>query len=224
MRRTSTATRSRSTPSTSMSALLESPRMTTCRSTSSEDACDCPVGPVRPRRALGLPIAAGPRRRLCRWWLSSLAQIAPREVPHQRSRTEGPGRDAIAAIDAVYQGAERWRRHGHDVADRVGESLARTESILRGREHRAQKEHQAIGILMVGADRLPHQVERVATDHCHRATALECEAVRAVDAHRQFAAAHGIDGERIIEQPNEWTDCAGPVVVLGLAEKKRAAA
>ena len=50
---------------------------------------------------------------------------------------------------------------------------------LRRREHRAEEQHEAVRILVVRADRLRDEVERIAADHRHRARAVEHEAVRA---------------------------------------------
>ena len=42
---------------------------------------------------------------------------------------------------------------------------------LRRREHRAEEQHEAVGVLVVRADRLGDEVERIAADHRHRARA-----------------------------------------------------
>ena len=96
--------------------------------------------------------------------------------------------------------------------------------VFRRREHRAEEQHESVRILVGGADRLRHEVERIAADHRQRARAVEHEALRPVDAHREIAAANVVDPEPVVEEADERTDRARRVVVLGLAEEQRAAA
>ena len=105
------------------------------------------------------------------------------------------GADLVGVIDAVDERAELRRRDGDDVADDVREALAGSEAVLGRREHRAQEQHEPVRILVVGADRVRDEIERVAADHRHRARAVEREALGAVDAHRELAAAHVVDAE-----------------------------
>ena len=80
------------------------------------------------------------------------------------------------------------------------------------------------GYWWLATDRVAHEVERIAADHRHRTDARHLEAIRAVDAHGDVAAADVVDAEAFVEEANERTDRARRVVVLGLAEKQRAAA
>ena len=69
-----------------------------------------------------------------------LQHLPLRQVAHQRPGPKSPWRDAIGVLDAVHQRAERGRRDGDDVADRVRESLPGREPIyvllltIRGRK------------------------------------------------------------------------------------------
>ena len=56
--------------------------------------------------------------------------------------------------------AELRRRDGDDVADLVGEALARRVAVLDRREQRAGIEHRAVGILVVRADHLARRGRR----------------------------------------------------------------
>src|SRR6266498_4210562 len=91
-------------------------------------------------------------------------QTSTSEVMHQRTVAERPWRDRVGRVDAIDERAERWRRHGDDVADDVREALPRREPVLCRREHRAEEQHEAVRILMVRADRLRDEIERIAAD------------------------------------------------------------
>src|SRR5690606_16666539 len=74
------------------------------------------------------------------------------------------------------------------------------------------------------ADRLLHEIERIAADLLHRALTLQHKAVRSFDGQFKFRPAHVVDAEAVIEKPDERADGGRGVVVLGLAEKQRRAA
>ena len=145
-------------------------------------------------------------------------------LSHQRRDAESPRRDLVGMVDAVDERAQRRRRHRDDVADDVGEALPLGVPVLGRREHRAEEQHEAVGVLMVRPDRVTDEIERIAADEPHRARAVQHEAVRPLDAHRELGLAHVVDREVAIEQADERPDRAGGVVVLGLAEQERAAA
>ena len=65
------------------------------------------------------------------------------------------------------------------------------------------------------------QIARVAADLAHRACAFERESVLALDVQREVALAHVVEGEVVVEEPDERPDRAGGVVVLRLAEEQR---
>ena len=67
---------------------------------------------------------------------------------------ERPGLAVVAHAHAVDELAELWRRDGYDVVVFVGKPLARCVAILHRREHRAEEQREAIGILMDRPDRL----------------------------------------------------------------------
>ena len=62
---------------------------------------------------------------------------------------EAPRRRAVAGGHGINQGAEFLRRDRHHVADVMGEALAGRVAVLNRREHGAEEEHGAVGILMV---------------------------------------------------------------------------
>src|SRR5438552_18825059 len=109
------------------------------------------------------------------WWscvapndvTAKLEKPALREVAHQCRRSERPGRDLIGVVDPVHQRAQQRRRNRDDIANDVTESFTWREAVLGRREHGAQEKHEAVGVLMVGSDRLRHQIERIAADLVH---------------------------------------------------------
>src|SRR3546814_10104897 len=68
---------------------------------------------------------------------------------------------------------------GDDVARLVGEALAGAVAVLQRREHGAEEQHQAVGILVVGVHRLGHQILHVAADGGQRIAVGDPEAVGA---------------------------------------------
>ena len=59
---------------------------------------------------------------------------------------------------------ELRRGDGDDVPDLVRKALARRVAILDRREHRAEKEHRPVRILVMGSDHLRHQILGIAAD------------------------------------------------------------
>ena len=72
------------------------------------------------------------------------------------------GAIAVGVIHAVDEAAERRGRDPDDVAHGVGEALARPEPVLCRREHGAEKQHHAVGILVM---RAPSPVRRDRAGH-----------------------------------------------------------
>src|SRR5688572_30176123 len=73
-------------------------------------------------------------------------------------------------------------------------------------------------------NRLADELGGVAADLRHRTLAFEPEAFLARNLEFHDRLAYVIEGELAVEQPDERPDGAGGVVVLGLAQQKRAAA
>src|SRR5690554_3852207 len=131
-------------------------------------------------------------------------------VGHPLAYTEGPRRQLVGAVDAVDQRAQRRRGDGDAVADVMGEALALAVAVLDRREHGAEEQHEAVRVLVVGADGLAHQVERVAADLAHVALAFEQEAVvLTLDPQRHMGLTYAIQREALVEQADERTDGAG---------------
>ena len=96
-------------------------------------------------------------------------------------------------------------------------------AILHWREQRAQKQHQAIRILVVATDGLADEIFRITADLAHRRMPLHLETVFAHDRHVEFGGTHVIQRVPVVEQPDHRPDCAARIVVLGLREKQRGA-
>src|SRR6185436_4221678 len=99
--------------------------------------------------------------------------LAGGEALHQRPDAESPRRDLVGMLDAVDQCAQLGGGDGDDVADDVREALPRRKPVLGRREHRAEIQDEAVGILVIRADRVLNEIERIAADLAHRACALE---------------------------------------------------
>src|SRR4051812_31950624 len=110
-------------------------------------------------------------------WLRGRAdQAAGRQIGEQRAGAEGPGRRLVAEAHAVDQGAEPVRGDHDDVVALVREAAAGAVAVLGRGEHRAQEQGDAVGVLVVLADRLADEVEYVAADPLHGAGAVQHEA------------------------------------------------
>ena len=96
-------------------------------------------------------------------------------------------------------------------------------AILDRREHRPAEQHQAVGILMVGADGLADEVGDVAADLGHRAACRSAEAVLRRDAQRRSSAAHASRSSVSSSSRRNGPMAQDAVIVLGLAEQQRAA-
>ena len=79
----------------------------------------------------------------------------------------------LARSHAVDEGAEPRLGDAHDVAVVVGEPTAGLVAVVDRREHRAEVEHEAVGVLVVGADHLRDELGRVAADARELARAVE---------------------------------------------------
>ena len=72
----------------------------------------------------------------------------------------------------------------------VREAHARRVPVRDRREHRAQVQHHAVGVAVIGPDGRGHQVGRVPADAAHLGGALEAVAVHALDQQAHLRA-HG---------------------------------
>ena len=95
----------------------------------------------------------------------------------------------------------------HRVTHLVGKALAAgfagDGAVLGGGKHGAQKQQHAVGVLVVGAHGLAHQIERIAADFGQRAAALQDKTVAALDAQRHIALAHIVDAKVVVKQTDE---------------------
>src|SRR5688572_3488055 len=107
-------------------------------------------------------------------------QSAPRQVRHERPRSERPRLGVLAVHDLVGEHADLRRRDPHHVAHLVGEAAARVAAILERREHGADVEDHAVGILVRAAVKLRGEVGEVAADLADVGRVLDAEAVEAV--------------------------------------------
>ena len=69
---------------------------------------------------------------------------------YQRGRTEFPGRNLIAAVDAVEQGAKLRGVDADEITDFMGETLSCDVPVFHRGKHGSEKKHQPVGIVMVG--------------------------------------------------------------------------
>src|SRR5580704_1385862 len=98
------------------------------------------------------------RLRLC------LQKAAGGERAHQRAGAEGPGRGLGGKADLVDERAEFVRGDPHHVARQVGEALARSAPIGGRHVHRAEEQHEAVRVLMLGSAGRSDQLQRIAAD------------------------------------------------------------
>ena len=127
---------------------------------------DCIFDAIRP-----LP-ACGERRRV-----AELNQLPLRQVLHQRADAERPGLALVAGAHAVDELAELGRCDRDDIVALVGEALPRRVAILDRREHGAEEQRKAIGILMHRPDGLRDEVGGIAADLADRGMAVEDKTV-----------------------------------------------
>src|SRR3954467_3560512 len=74
-------------------------------------------------------------------------QAALGEIAHQRAGPKGPGLTVGGEVHPVDQLAELRCGDRDDIADLVGEALARRIAVLDGREHGAEKQHRTVRVL-----------------------------------------------------------------------------
>src|SRR2546425_9879571 len=79
---------------------------------------------------------------------------AAHEVRHQRAGAERPRLGRVAMDDLVDERPDLRCGDLHDVADLVRESAARRAAIVERREHRADEEHDPVGITVIAAMKL----------------------------------------------------------------------
>ncbi len=92
----------------------------------------------------------------------------------------------------------------------------------RGSEQGAEEQRKAVRIMML-AQRLADEFFGIAADLAHQAAASEDEAVLAFDLQLDHRVPDVVHRELVIEQTDERANRAGRIIVLGLAEQKRAA-
>jgi hypothetical protein len=80
------------------------------------------------------------------------------------------------------------------------------------------------GVSAAAVEELAHELGGVAADCGLRRAACEREAVLAFDSEVDFGAAHVVEREGCVEQPQERAARAVRVLVLGLAQQQRRAA
>ena len=137
---------------------------------------------------------------------------------------ESPGLAVVGIAHAVDEPPELGGRDADAIADLVGEPLAGRVAILDRREHRAEKQHGAVGILVMLAEHLADEIGRIAADLRDRGKTLEPEAVVALDRKGHVHAPYVVERQGRIEQPQERPERAARIVVLAFAEQQRRAA
>ncbi len=105
-------------------------------------------------------------------------------------------------------------------SDLVSEALARPIAILDRREHRSEKEHKSVRILMVPPDGCLDQRFWCSRNLRHIGVSIKHETILALDAHAQFRSLDRFNGEIPVKQANERSDRSGGIVVLRLAEQQ----
>jgi hypothetical protein len=103
------------------------------------------------------------------------------QIPKEVAHPEPPRWRLVGRRDTVREGAQAWRGNRYDVSDLVRKALAQGVAVLYGREHRAEEKNEAIGILVVGADRLSGDVGWIPADEPERRHAFKTEVVFAGD-------------------------------------------
>ena len=148
-----------------------------------------------------------------------LHQSPPREVLHQRHSAKGPRRNFVAVTHTVDDRSKPGRRNRDGVADDVGEALAGSKSIECRREHGAEKQHEAVWVLVVGTDGMSDDLQRVTADLRHRAASCEGELIWPLHVEREIRLADVVHAEVLVKEPDERADRAGRVVVFRLAQE-----
>ena len=145
-----------------------------------------------------------------------------------RIRAPVPNCQGGASVESVMRLArtpELRRGDGRHVALLVREALALGAAVLDRREHGAEVEHGAVGILVVRG-RASARRDRPDRGRSRDMDELpvEREAVLALDLQAHLDAAHGVEREGAVEQADEGADGGRGVVVLGLGQQQRRAA
>lgn len=156
--------------------------------------------------------------------LPYLQQSAGSKIVHHGSQAESPGRSFMAVGDGVAQRAQQRTADADLITLLMSEAASRLLTVLGRRKQCPEKKHEAIRVLVIPADRLGHEIQRVTADQGHGTAAFKRKAVVALDVQIHDAIAHVIERKRFIEQTNERADRTGRIVVLGLAQQQGAAA
>src|SRR5437764_782424 len=108
-----------------------------------------------------------------------------------------------AAIAAASFRSQAWKiGRGEAWPRRSSKAAAALVAVLSRREQGAEEQDEAVRVLVL-AQRLAHQVERIAADLLHRAHALEPVIVAALDQQVHLRLAHLVDGEAVVEEADE---------------------
>ena len=146
-----------------------------------------------------------------------LKQAACSQIGHQGVEAELPYRSLVAVVDAVVHGAQLLAADDHAISELVGETGARGITVFSWGEQGAEEQQETVRVLVIAIERLLDQIQRIATDLVHRATAFKHIAVITFDAQTNHGIADILDAECIVEQADERADGAGGIVVLGLS-------
>ena len=84
----------------------------------------------------------------------ALDQSALREASHELGGAKMPGLTFVGVPHTISENAELVRSDSHDVTNFMAESHAGNVTILRRREHRAEKEDNTVRIPMMRSDHL----------------------------------------------------------------------
>src|SRR5450830_1053534 len=156
--------------------------------------------------------------------LPYLQKSAGSKIVHHCSQAESPGRGLMAVGDGVAQCAQQRTTDADLITLLMSEAASRLLTILGRRKQGPEKKHEAVRVLVITADSLGHEIQRVTADQGHGTAAFKRKAVVALDLQIHDAVAHVIERKRFIEQTNKRADRTGRIIVLGLAQQQCAAA
>lgn len=111
-----------------------------------------------------------------------LQQASVCQIAHEMAGAKAPRLTVLTMPHAVDEAAKLGGSDSDNVADLVGETLPRRIAVLGRRKQRAEKQHGAVGIIMVRPDQLTDQVERISADPIHVRDIIEAKSVRADDS------------------------------------------
>src|SRR5260370_8766170 len=123
---------------------------------------------------------------------------------------ERPRLAVVGVAHAIDEAAELGRRDGDDVPDLVGEPLPRRVAILDRREHRAEKQHRPVGILMVRADHLRNEIGGVAAGFRDRGKTPPTKTAAPLHGGRYVLAPTALPRDPPPRQPHEPPPAAPP--------------